>query len=136
MVKTFANDSLMLVDHGSRVASANACLDTVVAQLRAGERWHCVAAAHMELARPTIAEAYGECAAAGATRIVVVPYFLFPGRHVREDIPRLLREAASEFPGTDWLMADPLGLHPGMTAIVEEQAGIALGASASDNRVA
>ena len=37
--------------------------------------------AHMELAEPSIATAYAHCAERGAERIVVVPFFLGPGKH-------------------------------------------------------
>lgn len=54
------------------------------------------------------------CAAChtGAKRIVVTPYFLGPGRHWQEDIPTLAAEAAAKHPGTEFLIAAPLGLHP------------------------
>ena len=42
-----------------------------------------VEVAHMELAEPTIEQAVGRCAAAGARRVVVAPYFLSRGRHVQ-----------------------------------------------------
>lgn len=37
----------------------------------------------MELAEPTIAQAVARCAAAGAQRVVIAPYFLSRGRHVQ-----------------------------------------------------
>ena len=48
----------------------------------------------MELAPPTIAEAFGRCVERGATLVVVAPFFLSPGRHWQEDIPALADEAA------------------------------------------
>lgn len=74
--------------------------------------------AHMELAEPTIAQAFARCIDQGATRIVVHPYFLSPGRHWHEDIPRLAEEAASSHPGISFLVTAPLGLHPLMAQIM------------------
>ena len=45
--------------------------------------------AHMELAEPSIGTAYAKCAERGATRIIVCPFFLGPGKHWTADIPRL-----------------------------------------------
>ena len=46
--------------------------------------------AHMELAKPSLAEGLARCAASGASEVVVCPYFLGPGRHTSRDIPRLV----------------------------------------------
>ena len=103
---------LLLVDHGSRRASANALLDEVAERVRAklGER-ALVEPAHMELAEPTLAQAFSRLVERGATEVVVVPYFLSPGRHATEDVPRLAREAAAAFPGVPHRVAPPLGPH-------------------------
>lgn len=103
---------LLLVDHGSRRASANALLDEVAERVRAklGET-ALVEPAHMELAEPTLAQAFARLVERGATEVVVVPYFLSPGRHATEDVPRLAREAAAAFPDTPHRVAPPLGPH-------------------------
>ena len=41
----------------------------------------------LELAEPSIPDGIQRCIDAGATEVVVVPYFLSAGRHVSEDIP-------------------------------------------------
>ena len=43
-----------------------------------------------ELAEPTIKEAFGKCVQQGASRIIVSPYFLSPGRHWNQVCMRLL----------------------------------------------
>lgn len=47
-----------------------------------------VEVAHMELAEPTIEQAVARCAAAGASRVIVAPYFLSRGRHVQVGVAR------------------------------------------------
>ena len=49
----------------------------------------------MEIAPPTIADAVDAAIAAGATRVVIAPYFLSDGRHMSEDIPALASAAAA-----------------------------------------
>jgi sirohydrochlorin ferrochelatase len=89
--------ALLLVDHGSRRAEANAILEQVHAQIaaRLGPEI-LVAHAHMELARPSIAEAIDALCAAGGTSIYLMPWFLVPGRHAEEDVPRMAREALGD----------------------------------------
>jgi len=55
---------------------------------------------------------------------VVAPFFLSPGRHVKEDIPRLVEEAAEEYRGKyelEYMVAAPIALHPLMTTIIHER---------------
>lgn len=102
---------LVLVDHGSRLEEANRLLETVAARARTlAPEYAAVEPAHMELATPDLAEAFARCVAAGAESVVVVPYFLAPGRHASEDIPRMAAEAAARHPGVSWSVAPPLGL--------------------------
>jgi sirohydrochlorin ferrochelatase len=48
----------------------------------------------MELARPGVKEGMEMLLGRGVDEIVCHPYFLGPGRHVSEDIPRLVKDAA------------------------------------------
>ena len=73
---------VIVVDHGSKRPAANTRLDAVVAAFRASSNRKIVEAAHMELASPTIADAFARCVKAGAASVVVHPFFLSPGRHV------------------------------------------------------
>ncbi len=114
---------VIIVDHGSRRAASNDLLLRVVAEYRAQCDWPIVEAAHMELAEPSIDAAFQACVAAGATRVVVFPYFLAPGRHWTEDIPRLTSEAAAAHPGVEWLVTAPLGLHPSILEVIDDRIG-------------
>jgi sirohydrochlorin ferrochelatase len=64
----------------------------------------------MELAQPSIADAYAKCVQRGATHVTVVPYFLGPGKHWTHDIPALAAAASVAFPGTTFNVAAFLGL--------------------------
>ena len=103
---------IIIVDHGSRRAQSNELLEEVAVQFgkRFAERYEIVEPAHMEIAEPSIATAYAACVKRGATRVVVCPFFLGPGKHWTGDIPRLAREAAADYPGTTYHVTMPLGL--------------------------
>jgi sirohydrochlorin ferrochelatase len=121
-----AHTAIILVDHGSRREESNLLLDQVAALYRSFTRqdkpqnaWPIVEPAHMELASPSIADAFDKCVAQGATKVVVMPYFLSPGRHWFKDIPDLTTAAAQKHPGVSYLVAAPLGLHPLMASIID-----------------
>ncbi len=115
------NLAIIIVDHGSRRAESNDLLLEVAQLFRESTGYKIVEPAHMELAEPSIADAYAKCVEQGATRIVVHPYFLSPGRHWHEDIPRLAQDAATQHPGTTHLVTAPLGLHPLMAKVMQER---------------
>tara|TARA_B100001750_G_scaffold238898_1_gene246141 strand:- start:2917 stop:3285 length:369 start_codon:yes stop_codon:yes gene_type:complete len=122
MVRT----ALLLVDHGSRRAAANENLAAVakLARERMGPG-AIVEVAHMELAEPTIAQAFDACVAAGAESVVVFPWFLADGRHAREDIPRLVAEAAAKHPGVERRVTGPFGPHALLVEAALTIAGLA-----------
>ena len=103
---------IIIVDHGSRLAESNQMLEEVARQFakRFADRYAIVEPAHMELAEPTIGTAYARCVERGASRIIVCPYFLGPGKHWTQDIPRLTAEAAARFPGTHYHVTQTLGV--------------------------
>jgi len=106
------NIGLIIVDHGSRSGESNELLHAVANRFvrKYAREYPIVEPAHMELAEPTIAQAYARCVERGAQHIVVCPYFLGPGKHWRTDIPRLAADAAVQFPLTTHAIAAPLGI--------------------------
>lgn len=121
---------VILVDHGSIVDESNQLLVEIVEAYRQFSDWTIVEPAHMELAQPSIAAAFGSCADQGAQLVIVMPYFLGPGRHSSQDIPRLTAEAARAHPGIDHLVTGPLGLHEFLLRVISERIGEAIDASA------
>ncbi len=109
---------LVVVDHGSRLDASNRLLLDLATVLRGELGLPNIQPAHMEIAEPTVEEAFDRCVAGGARLVVVFPYFLLPGRHWTEDIPRLAAAAAGRHPGVRVLVAEPLGLHPLMTELI------------------
>lgn len=112
---------VVIVDHGSKRAEANEMLEKVVALYRETSGNVLVEPAHMELAEPSIAQAFEKCVARGAKQIVVHPYFLAPGRHVTQDIPALAAAAAAQFSGIHYVVTEPIGLDARMAEIIHER---------------
>jgi sirohydrochlorin ferrochelatase len=112
---------VVIVDHGSRRADANRRHEAFVKEWKERGRFGIVEAAHMELADPSLGAAFDACVAAGATLVVIAPYFLWPGDHWDRDIPALAAEAARRHLGVRHLVAAPLGPHPLLGDIVEDR---------------
>jgi sirohydrochlorin ferrochelatase len=109
---------LIVVDHGSKKSAANDLLLEVTALFKRVSGTLIVEPAHMELAEPSIEQAFARCVAQGATLVVVHPYFLAPGRHSTTDIPRMVAEAAAKHPGVRFHVTQPLGLDEKIAALM------------------
>jgi sirohydrochlorin ferrochelatase len=103
---------IIIVDHGSRRSESNEMLEEVARLFatRFQQKFEIVEPAHMEIAEPSIAAAYARCVERGAQRVVVCPFFLGPGKHWTQDIPRLTADAAAAFPQTTYHVAPTLGI--------------------------
>lgn len=112
--------AVLIVDHGSRRAEANALLDTLADALRARVD-RVVKTAHLEAAEPSIEKGIDACVAEDAAEITVLPVFLAPGRHTIEDVPAQAAAAAARHPGVAVRVAEPLGSHPLLVEILCER---------------
>jgi sirohydrochlorin ferrochelatase len=114
---------IIIVDHGSRRTESNQMLEELAGLFgqRFAEKYGIVEPAHMELAEPSIATAYAKCVERGATRIIVSPFFLGPGKHWTQDIPRLTADVAEQFPGTRYHISPTLGIDDLILELLEKR---------------
>jgi sirohydrochlorin ferrochelatase len=116
------SDALIVFAHGSRVAEANEAVRRVAEEAAAQSGFALWQEAFLELAEPNLTDAVSELAARGARRIVVTPYFLVMGVHLKRDLPQMMEEAASATPGVEITATPPLDGHPGLAQILAERA--------------
>jgi sirohydrochlorin ferrochelatase len=121
-----ANYALVLVGHGSRAPEANAAL-VDLARTLARDAGVPAFPGYLEMTEPTIPGALRAAAASGARRIVVVPYFLSPGMHVRRDLTEIVAAARAEL-GVTIEISDFLGAHPEVPRLLADLARMALNA--------
>lgn len=119
---------VVIVDHGSKRAAANDMLDGVVEVYKSmvdSENVVCVTKAHMEIASPSIRDAVALCVDDyGVDLVVVAPFFLSRGRHIQEDIPRLVREAEEDVCRrgfVECVVAEPLGVDAGVVGVMKKR---------------
>jgi len=123
---TSASRFILLIDHGSRSPEGNQVLDALARRVAAGTPFP-VRVAHLQWAKPDIAEGVKACIDAGASEIVVVPVFLAPGKHSTRDIPEQVKAAVPRSPQLRVRIAAPLGAHPKIAEIILERASIRFG---------
>jgi sirohydrochlorin ferrochelatase len=121
MMKT----AVLLIAHGSRHEAANADTRHLAAELRLRGTYALVEVAFLELATPTMEDGAQRCVEQGAERVLLLPYFLSAGVHVRRDLTDARARFAARYPHVDFRLAEPLGRHPLLTEIVVERLGVA-----------
>jgi sirohydrochlorin ferrochelatase len=107
--------------HGSRVESANQAVRDIAAKM-AASRGDIVEAAFLELSAPDLSGATTRLLARGASRIIVIPYFLTLGTHMQRDLPRLAEEASRQNGDVEIEVTSPLDGHPALLEALLDRA--------------
>lgn len=115
---------VVLAAHGSRAATANDA-HRALAERLAGATGCPVGAAFLELAEPSIAGAIDD-AATRARTVLVLPYFLHPGRHLSEDVPAIVADAGRRHPDVAVQLLGAFGAEPAVIDLLADQVGRAV----------
>lgn len=113
--------TLLLVAHGSRMTSSNETVAALVEKLRprlTQYGFDLISHAFLELTEPSIPDGVAGLVDAGATQVVVLPYFLAPGTHVVDDVPQLVSEAEAKYPAVSFTVMSHLGGVEGMVDLI------------------
>jgi len=116
-----ARKAILLLGHGSKAKEANDTLRSVAETLRARNGYGCVQAAFLQLERPDFQEGFGEIASKGFNDIIVMPYFLYMGLHVKQDLPEEIARAKEKSPHINIRLARSLGFHDKLVDVTIER---------------
>lgn len=104
-------EAILYICHGSRVKTAREQAITFISKCI--ERSHAPINEYcfLELASPTIEEAFINCVQKGATKIIALPVLLLTAVHAKVDIPNELARLSALFPGIELEYGRPIGVH-------------------------
>ena len=103
--------------HGSSVESANVAVRQVARDMARRGSLEIVEAAFLEQGQPDLAGAVRKIAAR-VSRVVVVPYFLTLGLHLKRDLPQLVEAVRAAHPDLEIEVTPPLDGHPAMADVL------------------
>lgn len=109
--------AILLVSHGSQFAKTRAEVEDLVKILKVKSKISVFEYAFLEILIPSIPEGIDLCVKKGATEIVVLLNFLNAGKHVDEDIPRIIEGAKAKYPQVKFRITKPVGQHEGMVKL-------------------
>lgn len=109
---------IVLFAHGSSVDQANRGVHDLARQVQDAGPYGYVRAAFLEQAEPSLSAALAEAVEAGLRQIIVIPFFLTMGVHLRRDLPKLVAAEKKKYPGLKIQVGPPLEGHPLMVSMV------------------
>lgn len=114
---------VMIVGHGSRSLKSQEDFKKIVditAEKMPNTKMY---GTNMELADPIMDDTIDQIVEEnnGLSEIVVVPFFLFEGIHIKKDIPEKLNEFREKYPNVKFTFGKPLGANPILTDILLER---------------
>ena len=115
-----AKKAIILIGHGSRATGADDDMEKISAGLRK-KLGVTVETCRLEGRGTTFAEAFEKCAALGAKEVLVLPYFLHFGVHLRRDIPKLMRESLKKHPEINLILGRHLGFDEALVDLVAKR---------------
>lgn len=110
----------LVIGHGSRSKEAMEAFYQIVEQLKGSINGE-VEGCFMEISEPHIPETIEKMYNNGVRNITVLPYFLFNGIHIKEDIPEILTSVKKQYTDIAITMAQPISYHNYVVEILKER---------------
>ncbi|KKK49385.1 hypothetical protein LCGC14_3135600, partial [marine sediment metagenome] len=114
-------DSAILLGHGSRVLGADRSMVRVAESLKKKGRYANVETCNMSRLGPHFEETFEKCVRMGARKVLLLPYFLNEGLHMKLDIPVKMQKAVKRHPHVKLVLGNSLGFDPLLVRLVEKR---------------
>lgn len=118
------NKSLVyvVIAHGSKNVKSNEAFFEFLKKFRKTYPEKKVEGCFLDCARPNVPETLEKYASSNYSGIVVIPLMFFPGKHVANDIPDMIKKTKAKYPGIDFHYSGALADHPKMLEILADKA--------------
>lgn len=113
--------AVVILGHGSKSLLAKEDFDYIVELVQQKMSTSVVLGAHMEMASPSLEEVVSQLSEDKVVQVVVLPYFLFNGNHILEDIPEKIQVLQLQYPNIHFKFGSPIGKEPLMAEIMHQK---------------
>jgi sirohydrochlorin ferrochelatase len=110
---------LLIIDRGSREKEASQELETICQEIKKNRDYAITNYCFLEVEPPFIEAGISKCLKEGIDSLTVIPYFLYPGKKVKNaisDVEKLQKDSKIEF-----LITKPMSMHKTLVEIVENR---------------
>ncbi|MDR2495376.1 MAG: CbiX/SirB N-terminal domain-containing protein [Spirochaetaceae bacterium] len=111
-------EGVLLLAHGSRIAETEETMRTIRSYVARDLEGVPVEIGFLQFSETSLRRALETLVKQGATRIKVIPYFLFNGVHIKEDIPAEIAAFAKERPDITVTFGSTLGADPALAKLL------------------
>jgi sirohydrochlorin ferrochelatase len=118
MKNDHGKEAVIMMGHGSRVPGAGEDMERVARRLKERRAEITIETCYMSELGPHFPEILEKCVREGADRVIVMPYFLHLGVHLREDIPAMMAAEAKKYPGLTLILGRHLGFDESLADLV------------------
>ena len=115
-------EGILVIGHGSRSEEAKELFVKIIDALKGKMSDKNVEGCFMEISQPFIPAKIDEMYKEGVRKFTILPYFLVPGIHMKEDIPGILTEAKEKYGDITVSLANPIGYDDKLIEILKERA--------------
>jgi sirohydrochlorin ferrochelatase len=105
----------LLIDHGSRNTFAHQQLIQITNNLKV-EKDIQISYAHLEIAEPFFVDVLEKLCQEKKEKIIILPLFIFAGKHLSKDIPQIIEKARFKHPQIQINLENALGDSPLFTS--------------------
>ena len=112
---------ILILAHGSREAATEKTLKEVVSIVETLVENHPIEAAFLQFSQIDLDKGLDNLIMKGVDDIAVIPYFLFEGVHIREDIPGEIEEYLTKHKDIKITMGKTLGADKGLAEIIADR---------------
>jgi len=111
-------EAVILIGHGSKKPDAAKNMEKIARRLK--QQYNCpiVEPCYMSLNPPYFPEVLKKCVTVGARSIIVSPYFLHDGFHIKHTIADLIKEGLKQNPGIKLCLSKSLGFDDSLVDLV------------------
>ncbi|AEY65217.1 CbiX/SirB N-terminal domain-containing protein [Clostridium sp. BNL1100] len=113
--------AILILAHGSREKETLETLHKVTDMTKVQLPEVLIETAYMEFCDINLEKGLDMLIEKGADDITVVPYFLFEGIHIREDIPGEIKEYLEKHPGIKVTLGNTLGADPRLADVLADR---------------
>ncbi len=112
---------ILILAHGSRAEHTKKTLETIVKPVSEKLSDKLIQTAFMQFDDMNIESGLTALMEKGATEIKIIPYFLFDGVHIHEDIPNEVADFTQKHPGVTVTLGSTLGTDSRLSDILVDR---------------
>lgn len=113
--------AVIIFGHGSKANEALDTLKKIRDVVKPALDTDMVEVASMQFSEPDLPTCISELVQKGVEKIVIMPFFLYYGIHMQEDIPQILAQERAKYPQVEIVIASNLGADQRLADIVVEK---------------